>query len=317
MGTPGAEAQGAVVVVGVDGGQPAGRAVEEAAAQAMRCGRPLHLMHATGRTFVPWTPAHLQRVAVVTAHCRHRAAKVSPDLRITTATEVDDPAAMLVAASQHSSMVVLDGGRLGRDGAVLLGATAHTVVAHASCPVMVVPLTADWSTTGPVVVGVDTHEHSAPAVELAFAEASRRGAPLRAVHTWWSDEADASLAAACGRADRSQVVESHRRTVAEMLARWRHDSPDVDVTLSLARGRAGTALVRESRTAQLLVVGRRGLGGFPGLLLGSVGSHVIRHAPCPVIVVPSSPTGGSDGLLSRRPAVRGRPRHPAPTGAGP
>ena len=129
----------------------------------------------------------------------------------------------------------------------------------------------------------------------AFAEASRRGARLQAVHTWWWDEANASLAAAGGRADGSQVVESHRLTVAEMLAGWRDDYPDVDVTVTLVRGRAGSALVQESRTAQLLVVGRRGLGGFPGLLLGSVGSHLIHHAHCPVVVVPSPRTDGSDG----------------------
>lgn len=286
MGTADTQGQGAVVVVGVDGGQSAGRAVEEAAAQAVRWGAPLHLMHATGRTIVPWTPEHLARVAVVTEHCRQRAARVAPHLRITSTTEVDDPAAMLVAASQDAAMVVVDGGRLGQAGAVLLGATAHKVVTHAACPVMVVPLAADWSTTGPVVVGVDAHEHSAAAVEFAFAEASRRGAPLQAVHTWWWDEANASLAGAGGPGDRS-VVESHRLVVAEMLAGWRGDFPDVDVSVTLVRGRAGTTLVQESRAAQLLVVGQRGLGGFPGLLLGSVSSHVIHHAHCPVVVVPA------------------------------
>jgi nucleotide-binding universal stress UspA family protein len=300
MGTPGTQAQGAVVVVGVDGGQSAGRAVEEAAAQAARWGRPLHLMHATGRTIVPWTPEHLHRVAVVTEHCRQRAVAAAPDLRITSATEVDDPAAMLVAASREASMVVLDGGRLGQAGAVLLGATAHKVVTHASCPVMVVPLAADWSTTGPVVVGVDAHEHSAPAVEFAFAEASRRGAPLQAVHTWWWDEANASVAGSGGAGDRSQVVEAHRLVVGEMLAGWRDEYPDVPVTVTLVRGRTGTTLVQESRAAQLLVVGTRGLGGFPGLLLGSVGSHVIHHAHCPVVVVPSphEDEGRADGAGS-------------------
>ena len=293
MDTSGTQVQGSVVVVGVDGSQSAGRAVEEAAAQALRWGRPLHLMHATGRTIVPWTPEHLQRVAVVTEHCRQRAVTVAPDLHITTATEVDDPAAMLVAASRDASMVVLDGGRLGQTGAVLLGATAHKVVTHAECPVMVVPLAADWSASGAVVVGVDAHPHSAPAVELAFAEASRRGAPLKAVHTWWWDEANAYLAGTDQRGARSKVVEAHRLLVAEMLAGYGEQYPDVDVTEMLVRGRAGTVLVQESREAQLLVVGRRGLGGFPGLLLGSVGSHVIHHAHCPVVVVPSSHDGGT------------------------
>lgn len=288
MSTSGTQPHGAVVVVGVDGSQASGRAVEEAAAQAQRLRQPLHVMHATGRTIVPWTTEHLQRVAAVTEHCRHRAAAAAPGLHITTATEVDDPAAMLVAASHDASLVVLDGGRLGQAGAVLLGATAHTVVTHARCPVMVVPLAADWSTTGPVVLGVDAHEHSAPAVAWAFAEASRRDAPLVAVHTWWRDEANTYLAGTDRAGQRAQVVETHRRLVSEMLAGHREDHPDVEVREELLRGRAGTVLSQESRNAQLLVVGRRGLGGFPGLLLGSVSSHVIHHAHCPVVVVPSS-----------------------------
>jgi len=287
MVTTGATPHRAVVVVGVDGGQSAGRAVEEAAAHARRWRQPLHIMHATGRTIVPWTTEHLQRVATVTEHCRHRASTVAPELDITSATEVDDPAAMLVAASRDASLVVLDGGRLGQAGAVLLGATAHTVVTHAACPVMVVPLAADWSTTGPVVVGVDAHEHSAPAVAWAFAEASRRSAPLVAVHTWWRDEANTYLAGTDRSGQRAEVVETHRRLVSEMLAGHREEHPDVEVREELLRGRAGTVLSQESRDAQLLVVGRRGLGGFPGLLLGSVSSHVIHHAHCPVVVVPS------------------------------
>jgi nucleotide-binding universal stress UspA family protein len=287
MVATGANPHRAVVVVGVDGGQSAGRAVEEAATQALRCRQPLHIMHATGRTLVPWTTEHLQRVATVTEHCRHRAMTAAPGLDITSATEVDDPAAMLVEASRSASLVVLDGGRLGQAGAVLLGATAHSVVTHAECPVMVVPLAADWSTTGPVLVGVDAHDHSAPAVAWAFAEASRRGAPLVAVHTWWRDEANTYLAGTDQAGQRAQVVETHRRLVSEMLAGHREDHPDVVVREELLRGRAGTVLSQESRNAQLLVVGRRGLGGFPGLLLGSVSSHVIHHAHCPVVVVPS------------------------------
>ena len=46
------------------------------------------------------------------------------------------------------------------------------------------------------------------------------------------------------------------------------------------------ALLREAEEADLLVVGSRGLGGFKGLLVGSVSQQVTTHAPCPVLVVP-------------------------------
>lgn len=280
------------VVVGVDHDRSEGRAVEEAAAQARRWGRRLRVMHATGRTVVPWTDEHLLRVAARTEVFRQRALRATPDVEVSAVTEVDDAAAMLVAASAEAAMVVVDGGSLGQAGAALLGAVADKVLAHARCPVMVVPLAADRSATGPVVVGVDAHEYSTGAVAFAFAEAQRRQAPLVALHSWWWDEPNVVLVARDLDEEHERVLDEHRLAVAEMLAGYREEFPEVRVTESLVHGHAATTLVQESRGAQLLVVGRRGLGGFPGLLLGSVSHHVARHAHCPVVVVPSPASGG-------------------------
>jgi len=53
------------------------------------------------------------------------------------------------------------------------------------------------------------------------------------------------------------------------------------------RGSAAEHLVAASKSADLVVVGSRGRGGFVGLLLGSVAQQVASHAACPVVVVPS------------------------------
>jgi nucleotide-binding universal stress UspA family protein len=47
-----------------------------------------------------------------------------------------------------------------------------------------------------------------------------------------------------------------------------------------------SVLTGEAADADLLVVGSRGLGGFRGLLLGSVSHQCAQHAGCPVLVVP-------------------------------
>jgi nucleotide-binding universal stress UspA family protein len=62
---------------------------------------------------------------------------------------------------------------------------------------------------------------------------------------------------------------------------------DVDVASVVRQGQAADVLLEEARGADLLVVGSRGLGGFTGLLLGSVSQQCAHHATCPVAIVPS------------------------------
>lgn len=73
-----------------------------------------------------------------------------------------------------------------------------------------------------------------------------------------------------------------------MLAEWRDKYPEVEVEATVVRDQAATMLEELSATARLVVVGSRGRGGFPGLLLGSVSAHTMHDAHCPVLLVPST-----------------------------
>jgi nucleotide-binding universal stress UspA family protein len=61
----------------------------------------------------------------------------------------------------------------------------------------------------------------------------------------------------------------------------------VQVTPVVVMGEPASALCDLARSADLLVVGTRGRGGFKGLLLGSVSQRCAERSPCPVVVVPS------------------------------
>ena len=275
------------VVVGVDGGVAAVQALDLAVEEAQRLGLPLHILHATGIGMLPWNPERLEAHEQIAVRCYDRAMRADPALSITYASQILPPAAALVAASETASLLVLGASDHARAAAVLLG-TSHQVAAHSRCPVMVAPQATTWSSTGPVVVGVDAAEHSVPAIAYAFAAASARQAELVAVHTWWRDEAGPFLPGSATEEEWTQVEQTQQLMLAEMLAGWEDKYPDVKVTRTSVRGQAAVVLEQVSADAQLLVVGSRGRGGFTGLLLGSVSGRVLHRAQCPAVVVPSS-----------------------------
>ena len=56
--------------------------------------------------------------------------------------------------------------------------------------------------------------------------------------------------------------------------------------LHAAHGQSSAALLEAAVGAEMVVVGRRGAGGFRGLLSGSTADQVVRYSPIPVVVVP-------------------------------
>jgi nucleotide-binding universal stress UspA family protein len=88
--------------------------------------------------------------------------------------------------------------------------------------------------------------------------------------------------------DWEHQLELGKEALAERLAGWQEDYPDVSVDRRLVYGDAAAQLIDASDSAQLAVVGSHGHGGFAGMLLGSVSSAVVQAARVPVIVARQS-----------------------------
>ena len=141
---------------------------------------------------------------------------------------------------------------------------------------------------GLVVVGVDTSEGAKAALRFAVEEARLRQAKLRVIHAWEFDSylglsgVQGFLPAGADLSELRQAAESALDAVLDEVA---PDPDGVVVERLVVEGAPAAVLVEESRNADLLVVGSRGLGGFAGLLLGSVSQQSSHHAACPVVIV--------------------------------
>jgi len=138
---------------------------------------------------------------------------------------------------------------------------------------------------GGVVVGDDGSSCAAAAVRAAAEDAVRRGVTLHVVRAWSITSAVRPVDVPDGiipsmREFESATLEEERRRVTELV-----EGQPVGVEVHAVHCGAAKALITASATAELLVVGTRGIGGFKHLLLGSVAEQCLRHAPSSVLVV--------------------------------
>ncbi|MEU6078149.1 universal stress protein [Micromonospora sp. NPDC047074] len=284
---------GAPVVVGVDGSAAALDAVRVAAREAAARRRPLRVVHAfiwplTG------TPLGAAEGAPAGAGLRNQAeryvteaiteaTKVAPEVLVTGAVIDGAATPIMLDESRQAALLVLGHRGLGGFAGLLIGSVTVQVSAHALCPVLVVR--GEPRADGPVVVGVDGSECSTEAVEFAFAEASRRGAPLLGVRAWLFPSPVGPGDVLPLVYDLDEFAAEEERSLAESLAGFAERYPDVPVQHRLVRGSPARVLVDESKSAQLVVVGARGRGPLSGLLLGSVSHAVLHHAHSPLVIV--------------------------------
>lgn len=283
----------APVVVGVDGSECSEMAVRWAVGACLREKRPLRVVSAVGSVPYAYAPTAAMTTDIVMEAMQadaRRAVEAAVDLvrELAPELEVDgkvlggSPQLALRHASAEAGKLVV--GRRGIGGArgLLLGSVSGDAAAHAECPVVVVGGPAPAS--GPVVVGVDPSPISANAVAHAFQQADLLGTTLVAVHG-----VGISTSSTLGLDAVERLRGDAEEIVGELLAGHSEDYPDVQVEQRIGVGPAAAEIIDAAESAQLVIVGSRGRGGFRGLLLGSTSRAVIQLAPCPVMVTHTAP----------------------------
>ena len=186
-----------------------------------------------------------------------------------------------VAAVDHLVVGTRGGGPVQR---ALLGSVSSKVVHLAQCLVTVVPLGAGVNTwRGPVVVGADGSRDSQSALLYGAQRATQAAVPLQVLHAWSLFEVPAppSPPGVTPPLGTYEAIVRERLTRQVFAALGTHTGAE----LVLQHSQPAPALVAASGGATEVVVGSRGRGGLPGLMLGSVSTQLLHHASCPVTVV--------------------------------
>ena len=148
-----------------------------------------------------------------------------------------------------------------------------------------------------IVCGIDGSPASQRALEWAVEEARYRGCRLRAVTAWEFDGVEGMIAPATPEEAHGQAEIVQRRA---LIAALEGMMKPPEVERRLVRGRPSEALITASLDAELLVVGGRGHTAMHDALVGSTSQRVIRHASCPVVVLPDPQHVEGEERRSRR-----------------
>ena len=290
------------IVVAYDGSGHSERALDWAVAEAQQRQLPLKVVLSMGRqtgldqslygAFAEALQEESERLAR-TAVEKAKAAGVSAQGII----ERGDAAGVIVYEAKDAAVVVM--GKRGHHGVRgRVGSVSAAVASHSSVPVVILP--ESWnpqqresraegeSFAGCVVVGVDKLGAQNRAVPLAARYAAEHGLRLAVVSVVPTTSYLPMNSYELERAVQEQLKAPAKELTESVAQELRGDFPDLEIVTRVLDGRPADALVDASRTADLLVMGTRGYGGFRGLLMGSVSQAVLADTESPVMVVPTA-----------------------------
>jgi nucleotide-binding universal stress UspA family protein len=316
------------LVVGHDGSPGAAHALAFAADLAESIAAPLHVVRSWGIDPDPSVALLLLDESrtrdEVTAALKHAlvadcepVAHAHPALQISYEATPGPAEIVLCASSKDKRMLVLGARGHGGLTGLLLGSVSDRSLHLSTRPVMIVPpvdrraakaparaqLPTDFEDAGAipalapgtVLVAYDGSDHADAALGEALRLAHELSAPVAVVQAWTFETAPAGAIWKDGAVSPLPDIASDVRAALESrVSAHSRQHPTVAVGCHAILGQATEVLVQLSEAASVLVVGSRGLGGFRGLMLGSVSLHCAHRALCPVLVVPSAGQDSAD-----------------------
>ena len=287
------------VIAGVDGSPQSIAAARWAAAEAVRRGAPLRLLHVW-----PWLPHLLPGApgpSALQVETRRMLARAQadlrtehPDLAVDTALLTVSTPDSLVTAAEEGQLLVLGSRGLGGFKGLLLGSTGLATAVRAGCPVVLVraggpalPVPGAHAARAlPVVLGLDARHPDDTLIEFALQAAAQRGTRLRIVHAWGLPPLWSVYPMHLGEGERGEMEDTETQLLRDAVLGRQEKYPDLDIRPDVRLGSAAETLVDEAEHACLVIVGRRLHRPPLGLRLGPVAHAVMHYAACPVAVVP-------------------------------
>lgn len=308
--------------MGVDGSENSERAFEVAVDTAVKFGYGLKVIAAYTEPGYEYLPENTQGLAQENAQSviDDLVATIGDrDLEVKTQTIEGDAAGALIKASKDAALVVVGKRGRSRFAGRFLGSVSASVASHSECPTFIIPEKrqsgehletqfarlsgspelADFGVlsseeyedptdfSGTVVVGTDLDSHP---VDLGIHAAKYAELLGKSLTLMTAQPFSGSMWMPVSPVYQAEVPEL-RENVAQRLAKVAEEvatQTSAEVHWRFFDASPADALADASRTADMVVAGTRGRGGFAGLLLGSVSQAVLNRTVTPVLVVPTS-----------------------------
>lgn len=289
------------IVVGIDGSAGSLPAFSWALRQAHGCAAEVLAVYAwqvpalaySAPGYIPPEKESLDAEAKRILAGALKASGITPGAAGVSLRVGNGPAADVIAEvcdETGAEMAVVGSRGHGRIAEILLGSTSRSLLQKSKVPLAIVPAGADSPGDGRIVVGVDGSIGSQLALKWALSRASRLGGDVEAVMVIPGPSPD--LPPHLPEALRTRAGEESpaARQLAHLVDSAVREAPAVagKVTETVLHGSPSHALHLHANGADMVVLGRRGLGSTHEAFSGSVSSWCSHHTNRPVVIVPTS-----------------------------